>query len=82
MFHDRANNFVLIIPDQLNHYMKDFFKESSHLIFGSKLTTCIMSFDGIVYNRLLFCNLFICLKSDLHVHDYVHTMLQYTKVAM
>ena len=54
MFHDRANNFVLIIPDQLNHYMKDFFKESSHLIFGSKLTTCIMSFDGIVYNRLLF----------------------------
>jgi len=33
MFYDRANNFVLIIPDQLNHYMKDFFKESSHLIF-------------------------------------------------
>jgi hypothetical protein len=33
MYYDRANNFVLIIPDQLNHYMKDLFKESSHLIF-------------------------------------------------
>jgi hypothetical protein len=64
--------------------MKDFVLNRLILSFktliGSKLT--IMSFDGIVYYRILFCNLFIFLKADLHVHDYVHTMLQYTKVAM
>jgi len=56
MFYDRTNNFVLIIPDQLNHEVKDLFLNrlilSFKKFFDSKLT--IMSSDGIVYNRILF----------------------------